>query len=164
VESLARLRLISQTGTAAHVSEVLGIVPSYFHEVGDLIRNSERSYESSSWHLDSAQEIEEGVELADCLRQLLDRVEPAAASLWHLEGEGYRVSWPCILGTHTLEHSVELDRQTLQRLIALPGDLWLDIYEAVPDDLAAARERWDRRQFAPSGDSVRIDDLDSDDD
>ena len=25
------------------------------------------------------------------------------------------------------EHAAELDRQTIQRIIALPGDLWLDV-------------------------------------
>jgi hypothetical protein len=56
------------------------------------------------------------------------------------------VNWPCIVGSHGLEHAVELDRHTLQRLLALPGDLWLDVYEAIPEDLAAAAEKWDRRR------------------
>jgi hypothetical protein len=25
------------------------------------------------------------------------------------------------------EHAAELDRQTMQRVLALPGDLWLDV-------------------------------------
>jgi hypothetical protein len=52
------------------------------------------------------------------------------------------------VGSHHLEHSVELDRQTLQRLLALPGDLWLDVYEAIPDDLHAAADSWHRRRAA----------------
>ncbi len=114
------------------MTAVLGIEPSVAHEIGDPIRRTGRIYDSSVWYLDSASGIEEGVELADSLHKLFDRVEAVAAMLWHLEGEGYSVNWPCILGSHGLEHAVELDRHTLQRLLALPGDLWLDVYEAIP--------------------------------
>jgi len=103
MESLARLRLISQTGSAAHVTELLGIEPSVAYEVGDRIRKTGRIYDSSVWYLDSGSGIEEGVELADSLRKLLDKVEAADAMLlWQLDGEGYFVNWPCIVGSQAL--------------------------------------------------------------
>ena len=122
--------------------------PSHAHEAGDPLRGTGRTYDTCGWYLDSAPEIEEGVELAESLGKLLDRVESAAAALWALEGEGYRITWPCILGSHRLEHSVELDRRMLQRLLALPGDLWLDVYEAIPDDLDAAASLWSGKNSA----------------
>jgi len=144
------LRLVSKTGSAAHVTEVLGIEPTSASEVGDPIRRTGRTFDSSRWILHGASDIEEGVELADSLSRLLDRVEVAGVGLWQLEGEGYWVNWLCLVGSHALEHSVELDRDSLRRLLVLPGDLWLDIYEAVPDDVTAARDRWNRRRSAGS--------------
>jgi hypothetical protein len=40
---------------------------------------------------------------------------------------GYTANWFCFIASHVTEHAAELDRQTLQRLLALPGDLWLDV-------------------------------------
>jgi hypothetical protein len=113
---------------------VLGIQPSSAYEVGDPIRRTGRTFDSSRWFLDSASDIEEGVELADSLTRLLDRVEEARSGLWQLEGEGYWVNWLCFVGSHALEHNVDLDRELLRRLLACPGELWLDVYEAGPED------------------------------
>lgn len=66
--------------------------------------------------------------LARSLQDVLDRVEPAAASLWDLERDGYRVGRFCYLGSDAAELAAEIDRATLQRLLALPGDLWLGVY------------------------------------
>jgi hypothetical protein len=41
--------------------------------------------------------------------------------------EGYQANWFCYLASHATEHAAELDRQLLQRLLALPGNLWLDV-------------------------------------
>ena len=49
------------------------------------------------------------------------------AALWDLAGSGYEANWLCYVASHATEHAVELDRQTMQRLLALPGDLWLDV-------------------------------------
>lgn len=35
-------------------------------------------------------------------------------------GEGYKIDWFCYPGTNTMEHAAELDRRTLERLVALP--------------------------------------------
>jgi hypothetical protein len=79
--------------------------------------------------------MEPGVELAESLRTLLDRVEHLVDELWKLEGEGYWVNWRCCAETlnvekhSVVEHDIELDRHTLQRLLTFPGDLWLDVWE-----------------------------------
>jgi hypothetical protein len=36
-------------------------------------------------------------------------------------------NWYCWVESHATEHAVELDRQLMQRLLTLPGDLWLDV-------------------------------------
>jgi hypothetical protein len=61
--------------------------------------------------------------------------EPHAEQLWNLVHAGYQANWFCYLASHATEHAAELDRQLLQRLLALPGDLWLDVSgEDVDDD------------------------------
>lgn len=51
----------------------------------------------------------------------------ATALLWELVRAGYGANWFCYIASHATEHAAELDRQTLQRLLALPGDIWLDV-------------------------------------
>jgi hypothetical protein len=43
-------------------------------------------------------------------------------------------NWCCWVASHATEHAVELDRPTLQRILALPGDLWLDVCGDGSDD------------------------------
>jgi hypothetical protein len=49
------------------------------------------------------------------------------APLWELIHTGYDANWFCYIASHATEHAAELDRQTMQRILALPGDLWLDV-------------------------------------
>jgi len=79
--------------------------------------------------LESAPEPEDATELSDHLDRLLGRLEPLAGRLWQLEADGYWANWFCYVGSSAAEHAVELDRQLLGRLLTLPGDLWLDVYE-----------------------------------
>jgi hypothetical protein len=133
---MVTLRVMGDGSRAAsHVTETLGIEPTASFEVGDPVgRGSDKTRTHSGWLLQNTVTPEDGVELADALRRVIELVEPAAASLWGLESEGYRVNWSCYLGSHAAEHAAELDRRTLERLLALPGDLWLDVYS----DLFAA--------------------------
>ena len=39
----------------------------------------------------------------------------------------YQANWLCYIASHATERAAELDRQTMQRVLALPGDLWLDV-------------------------------------
>jgi hypothetical protein len=41
--------------------------------------------------------------------------------------DGYQANWFCHIASNAPEHAAELDHETLQRLLALPGDLWLDV-------------------------------------
>ena len=71
---------------------------------------------------------EDGVELEDHLVRLLTILEPVTVELWQLVDEGYSANWFCYVGSHAAEHAVELERPILARPMALPGDLWLDVY------------------------------------
>lgn len=88
----------------------------------------------SVWAWSSAATIEEGVELGDHLRRLLDVLQPATTELWELVNAGYEATWFCYVASHATEHAVELDRQLVGRLLTLPGDLWLDVCGGGVDD------------------------------
>ncbi len=135
--TLATLRVEGPDGTpASHITDALGLVPDP-GPAGRRPASDDGSRPVSSrsstgvWLLGSAPSPEEGVELAESLRVLLDRVEPVADRLWALAAGGYMISWFCYLGSRALEHAAILDRAVLTRLLTLPGDLWLDVY---PDD------------------------------
>ena len=107
----------------------LGIDPTVSHEAGTPVGpRTPRLREESSWLLKSSDSPEDGVELEDHLVRLLTILEPVTAELWRLIDEGYSANWFCYVGSHAAEHAVELERPILARLIALPGDLWLDVY------------------------------------
>jgi hypothetical protein len=84
--------------------------------------------------LKSSPSIESGVELSTQLQRLLAILEPRAGQLWDLVEAGYQANWLCYLASHATEHATELDRHLLRRLLALPGDLWLDITGDGMDD------------------------------
>jgi hypothetical protein len=81
----------------------------------------------SLWLLSSSPGIETGTEVAEHLHRLLAILEPATQALWELADAGYNANWFCYIASNAAEHAAELDRQTLQRILALPGDLWLDV-------------------------------------
>jgi hypothetical protein len=129
VDSVAQLLIYGSGGTAAHVTASLGVAPTRCAEAGDPVRpGSSKIAENSRWFLDSDEEGS-GVEVCDSLRTLLDLIEPKAQSLWQLDNEGYFVVWRCVAATNDLEHDIEIDRETLLRLVALPGVLRLDVYD-----------------------------------
>jgi hypothetical protein len=107
-------------GSADGVTAHLGLQPSHVSQQG------------LGWLLCSASDPEDDVELAVQLRRLLDILEPMADQLWELMGAGYEADWLCYLGSYATEHAAELDRTTMRRLLDLPGDLWLDIYDEEP--------------------------------
>lgn len=131
MRTMATFRLIGaeQVHTASAVTARLGVQPSRACEAGTPVRpGSDKIREASSWYLDSGGPAY-GVELAAQLRRLLDVLEPVAAPIWELVEVGYWANWFCYLGSHPAEHAAELDRATLQRLVSLPGDLWLDVHD-----------------------------------
>jgi Domain of unknown function (DUF4279) len=132
VRTLATFRLAGpRAGTAAAVTDRLGISPTSSHEIGDQVGHLGGTRTQSMWTLRSAASPQDKVELADQLRRLLTVLEPVTASLWDLVAGGYMANWFCYLGSGSTEHDAELDRDVLHRLLALPGDLWIDAY---PED------------------------------
>lgn len=129
METRATFRLFGDaTLTAAAVTQRLGIQPTRALEARDRVSDrSTATRGSSAWLLSSGHGIETGTELAAQLHRLLAVLEPVAAQLWDLVHAGYEANWFCYIASHVTEHAAELDRQTMRRLLALPGDLWLDV-------------------------------------
>ena len=129
METSATFRLFGDARlTAEAVTRRLGVQPTNALEAGDRVgRRPGATRDSSAWLLTPGPGIEAGAGLAGQLHRLLAVLEPVAAPLWDLVRDGYEANWFCYVASHATEHAVELDRQTLQRLLALPGDLWLDV-------------------------------------
>ena len=128
METTATFRLFGDARrTAAAVTRRLGIQPTRALEAGDPVGRSGATRDSSAWLLTSSPGIEAGIELAEQLHRLLAVLEPVTAPLWEMVRAGYEADWFCYIASHATEHAAELDRQTVQRLLALPGDLWLDV-------------------------------------
>jgi hypothetical protein len=119
--------------TAAAVTQRLGLQPSQAFEAGTSARRSPHTRDYSLWLLSSSQQIEHDVDLSEQLSRLLAVLEPVATPLWELVGAGYEANWYCWVASRATEHAVKLDRVVLQRLLALPGDLWLDVCGDEPD-------------------------------
>jgi hypothetical protein len=129
VQTTATFRLFGNAAlTAAAITRRLGIQPTRALETGDPVSSrSARTRDSSAWLLSSSPGPEDGTELTEHLHQLLATLEPVTAPLWDLVHDGYEANWFCYIASHATEHAAELDRPTLHRLLALPGDLWLDV-------------------------------------
>ena len=116
------------TLTAAAVTRRLGIQPTRAFEEGDPVSSRSASTRKGTlWLLSSSPRIETGTELAEHLHRLLAILEPATQALWELANAGYDANWFCYIASHATEHAAELDRPTMKRILALPGDLWLDV-------------------------------------
>jgi hypothetical protein len=129
VETTAAFRLAGDaTLTAAAVTRRLGIQPTRAFETGDPVSSRSAAARGSPlWLLSSSHGIEAGTELTGHLHRLLAILEPVTAPLWELAHAGYEANWLCYIASHATEHAAELDRSTIQRILALPGDLWLDL-------------------------------------
>ena len=129
METRATFRLFgTATLTAAAVTARLGIQPTGAFEAGDPVSSrSAATRDGSLWLLSSSLRIETGTELDTQLHRLLAILEPAAQALWELSHAGYDANWYCYVASHATEHAAELDRPTMRRILALPGDLWLDV-------------------------------------
>ena len=136
MQTKATFRLSGSAGlTAAAITRRLAIQPSRALEAGDPISSRSASTRHCSlWLLSSSAAIQDGTELAEHLHVLLATLEPASPLLWELIRQGYEANWYCWIASHATEHAAELDRPTLRRLLALPGDLWLDVCGDGEDD------------------------------
>jgi len=130
METTAAFRLSGNaTLTAAAVTQRLGIEPTYAVEMGVPVSSRSAAIRQGSlWLLASSPAAETGTELAGHLHRLLVILEPATAPLGELVRVGYDANWLCYIAEPATEHAAELDRQTMQRVLALPGDIWLDVY------------------------------------
>jgi Domain of unknown function (DUF4279) len=113
---------------ASAVTQALAIPPSHSYEVGDPISpRTTKLRDSSLWLLNSSDQIETGVELETQLERLMEILEPLTVRLHGLVDLGYHANWFCYVESGAAEHAVKLPRPLLQRLMDLPGDLWLDV-------------------------------------
>ena len=137
METMATFRLFAESGgSSSNVTARLGLTPTFAYEAGDPVstRRPDRVRDQSAWQLAGADRAERDTELSASIRRLLHQLEPVSDELWALVADGWWANWFCFVGSHATEHAAELDRVTLQRLIALPGDLWLDVYPSGEDD------------------------------
>lgn len=126
----ATFRLLGDNAalTAAAVTRTLGIEPSAAAEAGTPVSSRSQSVRRESlWLLSSSGGIQDGAELDASLQGLLAVLEPRTAELWELAEAGYDANWYCWVESHATEHAAQLGRALMARLLALPGDLWLDV-------------------------------------
>jgi len=123
--------------TAAAVTRRLGLQPATAFEADTPVsrRRAPRTRGYSLWLISSSPHVEPDVEIGAHLRRLLFVLEPVTVRLWELADAGYEANWYCFAASHATEHAMALDRSILQRLLALPGDLWLDVCGDGSDDL-----------------------------
>jgi hypothetical protein len=112
--------------SAAFVTQKLGIKPTAAIEARNRLGRPE-----SMWSLGTRPEVHDEAELGSQvvpqLANLLAVLEPHADVLRELTDMGYRATWECQVESQTTHAVVDIDRQLLARLLALPGDLRLDV-------------------------------------
>jgi hypothetical protein len=109
---------------AARVSEVLGIEPSEYFEIGDAFARGTRTRDHSHWALDSPADGDVETQL----RALLDRLEPLHLALRDLRDEGYRLTWTCYIEEHDGDGAISLSAALINDLGTFPADLWIDAF------------------------------------
>jgi hypothetical protein len=119
--------------TAARVTSVLEVSPTASGERGE--RRTPRSpvAQVSWWSLASGAEPD-ATELSTQLDRVLAKLIARRDALWRLADEGYEMDWFCYVGSYASEHAVELSRQMMERLLAVPGELLLDVYGEDSDE------------------------------
>lgn len=129
-------------GTAAAVTEALGVAPTNSHEAGE--RRSERDdrpWVKGMWSLDS--DLPWDQPLSDHVDQLCAAVEGSREALTRLGHEGYSMDCFCFVEVEGGNGGVLLKASTLQRLADLSVELDLDIYPSgdEADFVASQRTR-----------------------
>jgi Domain of unknown function (DUF4279) len=124
VRSRAQFRLVGDGGalSAALVSLKLGIEPARAIEAAHRLGRAE-----SVWILSTGWGAHHAESLTGQLARLLAVVEPHASTLWELADMGYRANWYCQLEPGAGRRHVEIGRQLMSRLLALPGGLQIDV-------------------------------------
>ena len=124
----AAFRLTGDSGvmSAALVTHRLGIKPTTAIEARNRLGRPE-----SIWILSTPQEVHDepdlGSQVVPQLASLLALLEPHSEVLRELTDMGYRATWECRVESRARHAVLDLDRQLMERLLALPGDFRLDV-------------------------------------
>ena len=112
--------------SAALVTHRLGIKPTTAIEARNRLGRPE-----SIWILSTPQEVHDepdlGSQVVPQLASLLALLEPHSEVLRELTDMGYRATWECRVESRARHAVLDLDRQLMERLLALPGDFRLDV-------------------------------------
>jgi Domain of unknown function (DUF4279) len=124
----AAFRLTGDSGamSAALVTQRLGIKPTTAIEARNRLGRQESIWILST-HPDVHDEPELGSQVVPQLASLLAILEPHSEVLRELTDMGYRATWECRIESQARHAVLDLDRQLMARLLALPGDFRLDV-------------------------------------
>ena len=136
VRTMATYRIVGAATelTAARVTSALEVSPTKSGERGERPTPRSPVAHASWWSLASGAEPDDATELSTQLDRVLAKLTARREALWALADEGYEMDWSCYVGSHATEHAVELSRQLMERLLAIPGELLLDVYSDEPDE------------------------------
>lgn len=131
------------SGTAAAVSEVLGLTPSKSHEAGEpRSQRDSRPWANAMWSLHSA--LPWTQPLSAHLSQLCDAVDAKHEALERLAEDGYSMDFFCFVEVENGNGGVLLEPNVLRRLAQLPVEVDLDIYaDGDEAELVAGARRGD---------------------
>ncbi len=131
----ASLRIRSDTGSSAHVGQVLGLAASRQHEIGEQ-RRPERLglWQHATWVLDS--DLPDTRDLEDHLGRLCDQLADHLPELTQLARDGYHLDWHCYAMIENGQGGTFLGSTLLRRLAAVPADLTLSLYGIHEDETA----------------------------
>lgn len=126
----ATLRIWKAGTTSSEITDRLGIMPTFSHEVGDAGRSG-HIRKGAMWGLST--EHLGRTALAEHLSALLDQVEDRREALQELSDEGFTMDWFCLVDVDGMG-GVNLDADLLARLGTFPIHLDLDIYGMEHDE------------------------------
>jgi len=122
-------------GSAAEISQRLGMTPSFAHEVGELYSpRSTNRRKSAIWGFES--DLSDDNDIEQHLTHLCSIFEPKRAALMALADDGYDMDWFCFVEVDNDAQGggILLPRELLRRLAQFPVSLDFDIYPAEPSD------------------------------
>lgn len=124
--------MFSATGSAAAITERLGILPTTVVERGDQPHlTGSRVASVCGWRLET---VERDGDLTIHLVELLERLEPVRDQLVALVNDGYEMDWWCSVESRDTERDIALDPGLLARLAVFPWPLLIDAWTVFPDD------------------------------
>lgn len=128
------------SGTAAAVSEVLGLSPSKSHEAGEpRSQRDDRPWANAMWSLHS--DLPWTQPLSEHLARLCDALEGKREALNVLSENGYAMDFFCFVEVENGQGGLLLTPGILRRLGELPVELDLNIYADSDEAQLVASER-----------------------